>query len=157
MDLKANIKHLVTTEDRYCSTKSYPVTSDIMFVIVYIYVSPKLLMHSEVGLWEGDWIMGLKADMLLGVWIWWEEVGHWGVGLKEVISLPRSSLWCLLPGLSHISTFSSTMPLWHAVLPMEFNLYKLWTKINSSFLKLWVTCCSSNEESDKDNFFFLRT
>lgn len=104
-------------------------------VMLYICMSCQSFMDSQVGILEGDYIMGLSywsVDLVtkydLGGEAWLEEVGHWGHGLNVCISLPGFSASCF----QAMSCSSFAKSFFHPALEPANNGLKHLQTINQS-------------------------
>lgn len=109
----------------------------------------------QVELCGGDWIMG-SWHTLVGK-PGWRRWGTRGIAQKNVHIFPSLHSWflCCLPPCHELFL------LYHVPLPchpaMEsadcgWNLYKLWTKINLSFLELCMLCLSDEKVTKMASF-----
>lgn len=93
--------------------RTQPLSRALLFTTLAVTahgcMSPKNPMHTEVGLWEGNWIMGLTADLILGGGAWSEEMVILGAAWKYLSPFP--------PCPPCHEQLSSTRAQCHATLP----------------------------------------
>lgn len=105
---------------------------------------PQSLMHTEVGLLEGDWMMRATAGL---------EVSHWGHDPEGLVYLPSNFLFTHLP-VGHAgrnfplpTAFYYTLP---SLEPANYGL-KLRAKINLFFKLLDIVYQQWESDRDRHN------